>query len=58
MHIGLDHEEWLLTQTILDHYARALHEAREKIDDLQRQLAAANERQRMLEGLAYGSSFL
>jgi hypothetical protein len=58
MPVGLDTEEWLLMQQVITHYARQLHEARETIDDLKRRLAAATERMALLEGLAYGASFL
>lgn len=51
-------EEWMLLQQIIKHYANTLGEARDKIADLERRLAAANERMRVLEGLAYGASFL
>jgi hypothetical protein len=47
-----------LMQQVITHYARQLHEARETIDDLKRRLDAANERTSLLEGLAYGASFL
>jgi hypothetical protein len=54
MPVGLDTEEWLLMQQVITHYARQLHEAREKAADLQRRLDAAQERMELLEGLAYG----
>jgi hypothetical protein len=58
MHLGLDHEEWALTQAIIAHYAKALAEARDKCADLQRRLDCANERMALLEMSAYGVSFL
>lgn len=58
MHLGLDHEEWALTQAIIAHYAKALAEARDKCADLQRRLDAANERLSLLECSIYGTSFL
>jgi hypothetical protein len=58
MHLGLDHEEWALTQAIIAHYAKALAEARDKCADLQRRLDCANERLKVLEGVYYGVSFL
>lgn len=58
MHVGLDHEEWALTQAIIHHYAMQLSEARNKLADLQRRLDCANERLHVLEGVYYGVSFL
>jgi hypothetical protein len=58
MHLGLDHEEWALTQAIIAHYAKALAEARDKCTDLQRRLDCANERMALLECSIYGTSFL
>lgn len=58
MPVGLDTEEWLLMQQVITHYARQLHEAREKAADLQRRLDAATERMALMEGLAYGVSVL
>lgn len=54
----LDDEEYRLMETLISHYGHALQEARQKIDDLQRQLAAANERLELMEALHYGVSWL
>jgi hypothetical protein len=58
MHAGLDDEEYRLLQTIVDHYARQLFEARDVITDLRQQLATANERLELLEASAYGVCWL
>jgi hypothetical protein len=55
---SLESEEWALMHQIITHYVNQLSEARDTIADLQRRLDAANERMALMEGLAYGASFL
>lgn len=55
---GLDSEEWMMMHQIVTHYAHQLQTERDRVADLQRRLDAALARQELLEGLAYGASFL
>ena len=58
MHLGLDDEEYRLMQTLLNHYALQLHDARAQLDDLRRKLDCANARIDAMTSITYGVSII